>query len=156
MATYKFRLFGTPEYSLEKPDPTALTPPLPIVIDANITVNQLMEYVQKFPAPTNIQFSASSFDQMIENLLIAVKGLLFPRGAQNKLSATNPIIDVMLNDSRPSGEPDIWRPSVAYAIHPLSNVYVPGGPNSVTVAPGPSAGTPPPYWVTASVVAFKV
>jgi hypothetical protein len=155
MPSYQFRLFGTAEYTIGKPDHSAIIPPPAFATDANITVNQLTEYIQALHGKT-INITASSLDAIPEKIRVEAKKILFPSVPPSPLSAGNPIIDVVVNRSRPSGEPDIWRESVNYAIHPLSNAYDPEGTNFVTVAPGPSAGPIPPYWVTANIVASKV
>jgi hypothetical protein len=154
MPNYTYKLFATQEYSIDKPDLSTIPPTGAFATDTGIVVNQLAEYVQALHTKT-INFTASSVDDIPVKIRLEARKILFS-AAQPPLSANNPIIDVVVNRSRPSGEPDIWRESTGYAIHPLSNMNNPQGTNSVTIAPGVNAVPVPPYWDSANVVASKV
>jgi hypothetical protein len=155
MPSYTYRLFGTQEYSLDKPDLSTIPPTGAFATDTNIVVNHLAEYVQALHTKT-INFTAISVDDIPVKIRNEARKILFPTAAPSPLSPNNPIVDVVVNRSRPSGEPDIWRESTGYAIHPLSNTNNPQGTNSVTIAPGLNAVPVPPYWDSANVVASKV
>jgi hypothetical protein len=155
MPSYTFQSFGTPEYSLERPDHSIIPPPGAFATDTNIILNHLLEFIQALHVKP-LNFTAASVNDFPAKIRIEAKKILFPPVLPGPLSLNNPIVDVVVNRSRPSGEPDIWRESVGYAIHPLSNIYVPAGPNLVTVALVPSPGpATPQYWVSANAVAYK-
>jgi hypothetical protein len=154
MPNHTYQLFGTPEYTVLKPNHAVTIPQGLFATDTNITLAQLTEYIQALHG-ASFTFPVSSGTDIPAKIKIEARNILFPAGGQSPLSPGNPIVDVAVNRSRPSGEPTVWRDStLLYAIHPLSNAYLQGGPNLVTVAPGP--GSPPAYWVSANVVASKV
>lgn len=155
MPTYTVRLFATPEYSLTMPDLATVPPPQAYATDPAITLNQLTDYLQQFQAGMQVQIFATSVADIPVKLQSWAHNYLFPQGGPSKLQPGNPIIDVVVNRSRPSGDPEIWRDSPGYAIHPQSNPYVPGNTSDVTVAPA-ALGPNPPYWISANLVAYKV
>lgn len=156
MPSYKFFSFGTPEYSLDPPNLSIIPPPGAYATDASIALNHLSDFIQALHLKP-INFTAASINDFLVKIRIEARKILFPPVPPNPLQPNNPIVDVIVNRSRPSGEPDIWRESVGYAIHPISNNYVPAGPNFVTIAKVPSQNPSiPDYWVSANVVAYKI
>jgi hypothetical protein len=153
--TQNYKLFATAEYSLVAPDFTAIQGPPSYVPNTNINEAQVMELVAALQDKT-IQISITSTSQIPDKIRLEVRKIVFPATPPLPLSTGNPILDVVANQSRPTGEADVWRPVLGYAVHPLSNNYAPTGTNSVTVAPRMiTIPNDPLQWVYANVVAYK-
>ena len=153
--TQRYRLFGTPEYTLKYPDYSSIQGPPYYQPNTSITEAQLTQYIQALH-DTIVTILIGSTDDIPVKLRVEVKKILFPLTPPPPLSVGNPILDVVANPSRPSGDGDVWRYTSGFAIHPLSNQYDPTGTNYVTVAHRETnIPNDPSQWVYANVVAYK-
>ena len=138
---------------------TATKPNLSVIIDLPrchafaIKEADLMEFIVNL---SNWTFSSlAALDaQIIGDIRSQAVQHLF--NTSPVLSATNPIKDVLVNHSQPSGQTDVWRGIPGFAIHPVTQ------PNWTILDDIPIAVAPhivnrvTQGWMSASVVADNI
>jgi hypothetical protein len=154
-----YLVLGAVAYSVAKPNFTAVLAPPQIAIDTNNqnipTEQDVNDFISKLQG-MQVAFTSTRYADMCIELRNKVKSRIFGPGATNPLSPGNKIFDVYVNDSRESGDPDVWRSSsgTGLAIHPVTNANYPSlGPINIGVAPHPDPQNPQ-YWLRADVVAY--
>jgi hypothetical protein len=148
-----------PNFSLILPPPTIGLDPMPTKIPTEV---QLTEFITKLHG-WQVDIAATTYAGICTEFRNKVKSRIFAAGAPLLLSAGNPIVDVYVNNSRESGESDVWRDADGIAIHPVTNSnYLTQGPINIGIAPHPNPNQNPQtlqnalYWAFADVVARNI
>jgi len=154
MTTYL--VFGSSAYSINQPAFNLL--PSPPSFDFDVTPTkiptetQLNEFISKLHG-WQVDITATTYEGICTELRNKTRSRIFGAGAPFPLSANNPISDVYVNNSRESGEQDVWRDASGFAIHPVINKNYPTpGPIFIGAAPHPAPQNAV-YWICADVVA---
>lgn len=151
-------VLGSVAYSVTKPNFDVILPPPVVSIEASdpalATEAHLNDFISKLQG-MQIVFTATTYAAMCNELRTKVRNRIFGPGATHPLGPGNKIIDVYVNDSRESGDSDMWRSATGsnFAIHPMTNANSAQGPINIGVAPHPNPQTAQ-YWLLADVVAY--
>ena len=152
MTTYL--VLGTSALSINQPVFRQLPSPPNFDFDATHvpTEAQLTEFITKLHG-WQVDITATTYDGICTELRNKARNRIFGAGAPFPLSTGNPIADVYVNNSRESGEQDVWRDASGFAIHPVINKNYPApGPIFIGAAPHPAQQNAQ-YWICADVVA---
>ena len=140
MPIYQYQVTGTPKLFMTMPDLTQIASyPLQYATDQNVTAAQVTAYYMALQGAL-ITVNVTTTSTIPDAIRDEVRKILFP--GTPVLPNGNPILDVVVNPSEPSGGNDIWRSSDDFYIHPLSNMLTTQGRNYVTIAPRNVSGDP--------------
>lgn len=149
-----YHIYGSALYTVTQPNHSQIQPPNKYSTDTRITEPQLMEFVNNLHDKI-VPITATTDPLIRVELRNKVNLLLHTGQIPPHLSVGNPIVDLEVNHSRPSGEAEVWSGSelTAFWMHPAT-LQLPPPPNTsipIAVAQHATGG-----WTSASVVAYKV